>query len=290
LRNTGGSDMSVELTHSPVPDDFAAKQEELERLEQELLQTEEELNTLRRELRAFESEYVRVVGVWFARLAEIEARIAELLALQNPTDPAAQESFNQARNRANESARETTEEQARPLESTFIPSPDLKKLWRDMAKRMHPDTGPEEERDRRTKFLQELNNAYETGDEVRMKEVFAEFMADAREDPDDGFAAKLDRVVQKIVQIQRRIASNSTAIAALRQSPIFELRERANQEKAEGRNLLSDMVLDVQLEIGVKAKLLQDLERKLSAPPVDPSSAVTVTAPPPSSKLPREEA
>jgi len=51
----------------------------------------------------------------------------------------------------------------------FTPSENLKKLYREVAKRVHPDLATEEsERQRRHELMAEANRAYAEGDEARL--------------------------------------------------------------------------------------------------------------------------
>jgi hypothetical protein len=76
------------------------------------------------------------VGALYAELDEWKARISELHARLDPS-PAAQAEAEEAR----EQARHTYEDAHRASSETpdFTPSPDLKRLFREVAKRIHPD-------------------------------------------------------------------------------------------------------------------------------------------------------
>jgi len=68
--------------------EFDAKRAQLAALEAELTQRELDLATARAELDALHSRYVRIVGVKFAELDELQAQIAEAQARRNPQDAA----------------------------------------------------------------------------------------------------------------------------------------------------------------------------------------------------------
>jgi DnaJ-domain-containing protein 1 len=86
--------------------------------------------TTQAELHSFEQEYLRVVGIRYTELDRIEAQIAEYMAYL-------------------ESSRD------------FKPSESLKKLYREIAKRIHLDLATdEEERSRRQQLMAEVNQAY----------------------------------------------------------------------------------------------------------------------------------
>jgi len=119
---------------------LAKKRAELAPLAAILAQRELELATLQVELREFEARYLRIVGVRYTKLDEIEAQIAETIAKLNPKDKDARKRAEQARSQAEESA-QATESAVSAAEPTrkFAPSEALKKLYRDLAKLVRPD-------------------------------------------------------------------------------------------------------------------------------------------------------
>src|SRR3990172_8580382 len=140
--------MGTKITRRQTPEEkeLHKKLSELAALEAELAQHELDLATLQAELRAFENRYLRIVGVRYTKLDEIEAQIAEALARLNPKDSKAKKQAAEARTKAQESAQATgnIQEQKEPLR--FKPSESLKKLYREVAKRIHPDLTTDEER------------------------------------------------------------------------------------------------------------------------------------------------
>src|SRR5437867_3121215 len=89
---------------TPEELELEKKKAELGELESQLSQRELELATLQAELHAFERRYLRIVGVRYAELDEIEAQIAELLARQRPQGDKAHREAAKARTKAEESA------------------------------------------------------------------------------------------------------------------------------------------------------------------------------------------
>src|SRR5216684_1285671 len=116
----------------PTPEDseLAKKRAELAPLAAILAQRELDLATLQVELREFEARYLRIVGVRYTKLDEIEAQIAETIAKLNPNDKDARKQAAQARSQAKESA-QATESAVSEAEPTrkFAPSEALKKLY-----------------------------------------------------------------------------------------------------------------------------------------------------------------
>ena len=54
----------------------------------------------------------------------------------------------------------------------FSPSPSLKSLYKEVARRIHPDLATNEvDRARRQKLMAEANLSYQAGDEVRLRSI-----------------------------------------------------------------------------------------------------------------------
>jgi hypothetical protein len=84
--------MNGELTRTLTPEEKEVEQKQI-RLSQsaiELAACETELATMKAELATFEHRYLREVGILYAELDSIVAKIAEKLSQQNPADVAAQ--------------------------------------------------------------------------------------------------------------------------------------------------------------------------------------------------------
>ena len=121
---------------SPEEEELTKKRNELALLQTELAERELYLANLRADLSAFEGRYLREVGVLYAELDDWSARIAKVVAKEEGTVEA-RAAATKARAQAEESYSAAHGEAARAIE--FTPSPELKKLYRDVAKRVHPD-------------------------------------------------------------------------------------------------------------------------------------------------------
>jgi chromosome segregation ATPase len=145
---------------TPEEEELAAKREELARLGAQLADRELALASLKAELAGFEGLYLRRVGVLYAELDEWNARLAELRAEQTRT-PEAKAEATEARAQAEEAYSAAHGEAAEV--QPFLPSTELKWLYREAAKRVHPDTATDEaDRVRRERLMKEVNAAYAT--------------------------------------------------------------------------------------------------------------------------------
>ena len=244
------SEQNLEKGLSPEDKELALKKAELERLEARLAQRELDLLTFELELREFEQLYLRIVGVLYAELDEIKAKIAEAKAASSPNDESAQKEAAEARAQAEESAHSTESvRDTKPLEK-FKPSDSLKKLYRELARLLHPDLVlDEKEKAKRHVLMAKANKAYEDGDE----ELLAQMLADQLNSPDeikgDGLGAELIRVIRQISRANERLMEIDKKFTSLEKSEFFELKSKAVEAESEGRDLLAEIATSIRTEI-----------------------------------------
>ncbi len=225
---------------SPEEEELQRKQRELENLQSELAESELELATLRSELIAFERRYLEVVGSRYAELDALEARIAESVARSRPTDPSARQKAESARTRAEESEEAMGDVGREDSAPGFAPSDELKALYRQAAKELHPDlTTDEEERERRRKAMAELNRAYEECDEERIRQILAEWRSSPEQVRGDDTAAQLVRAIREIAQVHKRLEAIKAEIEELAQGELHRLMKQVQEAATRGQDLLA---------------------------------------------------
>lgn len=257
--------MSINLIREQTPEEkeLARKLAELTILEGELAQRELDVATLQAELHAFERRYLRIVGVRYAELDEIDAQIAEALAEASPKSSEEQERAAQARAQANESAQESKIAQEPGHRDNFTPSDALKKLYREVAKCIHPDLATDEnDRVRRQHFMAEANQAYEAGNEARLREILREWENSPEAVKGDGVGTELIRVIRKIAQIERRLQAIESIIAQLWTSDLYRLKVEVERTEAKGRDLLSEMAIRLDQQIADAQRHLASLQHE----------------------------
>ncbi len=227
---------------SPEEQELALKQAVLAKLQQELAQRELDLATQGIELRTFETRYLRIVGSRYATLDEIEAKIAEFKASRNPENAAAQYNSKAARKQADESAQHAHAANSSSKKVEFKPSEELKKLYREVAKQIHPDLSEdEEERLRRERLMTEANLAFEGGDANRLRRILEEWESSPESVKGDGIASELIRVIRKIAQIRERLRAIEILIINTRNSDLWKLKQKVEEAEEAGRDLLAQM-------------------------------------------------
>lgn len=248
---------------SPEERELGKKQAELANLENVLAELELELATVRSELRIFEHRYNQKVGVLYAELDALEAQIAELEFSFNPDDFAAQQSAKQAQEKAEESAAEANRTNSLPDKQNFKPADTLKKLYREVAKLVHPDLANDEaDRIRRHSIMAKVNAAYENSDEAELQNILDEWKAGNDADAGAAIEIRLIRLIRKIALVEDRITAIEIELEGLRTSELFTLYTKVANAEAEGRDLLSDMASSVRVKISAAGNRLSNLKRK----------------------------
>jgi len=253
--------MSGHLTRrlKPEEEEILRKREELAAIRATLAERELELVDLRSQLAAFEGRYLRQVGSLYAELDEWKARISELRARLDPST-AAQEQAQQAR----EQARQTYDDAHGKASEAhdFTPSPELKSLYREAAKRIHPDFAKDSgDLERRTRFMAEANRAYEAGDAEALQRILDEYRDGADAVEGEGIGAELMRIIRQISQARGRVSAIEQELAALRQSEIALLKKQAEDSEQEGRDLLAELATSIREQIDLVKKEYEILSK-----------------------------
>jgi hypothetical protein len=222
----------------------------LSTLETGLAQKELDLATLTAELQAIESRYIRVIGNKFAELDRINAEIAEYLAAQEPENLHAQSEAQTARERAEDSAREAGEVTEPRKVENFKPTKEMKELYRNIAKKVHPDLAVDEkDYKRRTKVMAEVNKAYEDGDVERLEAILSEWETSPEAIEGEDIGSRLIRTIRMIARVKRRIAQIDKDIQQIVQSDLYELKLKIEKAETEGRDLIEEMATQLDKQI-----------------------------------------
>ena len=129
-------------------------------LEQQLALRDRELTVLKTELLALQDRYLTEIGPLYAELAELDAEVAEVEIRLGLRPAESQELID---------AEDDTEPTA-GCSNLSVPSADLKRIFRDVAKAVHPDRATDDAaRFRRHSLMAEANRAYAEQDEDRLR-------------------------------------------------------------------------------------------------------------------------
>jgi hypothetical protein len=243
---------------TPEDQELARKREEQAALEADLADRELRSANLRAELAAFERQYLHFVGSRYAELDEWKARIAERLVCEQPGNERARQAAREARARADETktvAGEKSEQEPR----SFQASPELKRLYRDVARRVHPDlTSDRDDRVKRQQLMADANHAYERGDESGLEKILTAYEHSPEAFHGEGPGAELIRVIRRVSQVRGRLAEIEAELQGLLRSDLYQLKIRVDEAEKTGHNVLQDMIAKVDEQIELAKKRLDE--------------------------------
>ncbi|MER5497815.1 J domain-containing protein [Streptomyces sp. NPDC002561] len=242
--------------------------------EQALIEFEIAVETFRVEVENFSRLHHQKLGPMYTRLDELDAQIAEARAARtgDPEDirkaqearavvmpmPGVDELFHDwidSDGLSPEAAAMLTEQPVRPPKRVR-PTEEARRLYRDLARKAHPDLAQDEaERSRRDEFIARVNAAYGLGDEALLMELAQEWEAGpAMPEPELGESeelyARLNWLTQRkdLLTVLARELEESAIGAMLRMAPddpdrlLDEIAEQLLGEVAQREDELAGLV------------------------------------------------
>ncbi|MFJ9807471.1 J domain-containing protein [Streptomyces sp. NPDC101158] len=264
-----GRDVSVDQSERPE----ARLDQAVRVAEQALIEFEIAVETFRVEVENFSRLHHQRLGPMYARLDELDAQIAEAKAAQSgdPEDlrraqevraavmpmPGVEELFHDwidSDGLSPEAAAMLTDRAVQPPKRVR-PSDEVRKLYRDLARKAHPDLArDEDERKRREEFITRVNAAYARGDERRLQELSEEWAAgpapEVRLSESEELYARLEWLAQRkeMLSVIARELEESAIGAMLRMAPddpdrlLEEIAEQLLAQVAERETELAGLV------------------------------------------------
>lgn len=240
-----------------------------------------QIQNLKIVLNLFLSEYNSKIGVLYVSLDKIKLRIKEYqnrinLAKNKKLSPddlnniekEVRENFFQERSKIDNLESETSDsseeyykylekEKGKYLDRKFLEK--QKKLYRKLALRFHPDRAKnEKQRKEFEKIFPEINEAYQNGDLDTLKEYMKQAEREeqiAKETPEEKLA-RLKKDYEIILGIILKIRKEFKDLKA---SETYKLKEKIDQAKEKGRDLLQELATNIKLEISENQKIVDKL-------------------------------
>ena len=238
---------------TPEGEHLADQERLLEELTEQLATKETEFATLGVEFARFRATYLIRFAPLYAELDGLEAEIARLLVERvggdGPAATAARARADEAEARAKESASaaEGAEDGSEPQSE---PTPNLKALYRRVAKAVHPDLASDDaERARRTQVMATASEAYAAGDEQALRRILDGEAARPEAIIGDDVASRLVRVIRKQAQITMRLAELEQLTRSLSADPLFVLFEQGRAAWEAGDDPLAEDERDLRTRI-----------------------------------------
>lgn len=193
-----------------------------------------------RELDMFAARYRQQVGTLHDQLDQLELDIAEA-ELGELSKKVAE---------GGESSHAGPPSPPRPEAAPRFTSDAVRKLFRDVARAVHPDLAHDEDaRDRRHALMIEANRAYALRDADQLRRILESWARspDAVQGSDP--AAMRLRLERRLAQIDEQLEIVARDLAALQASPLYELKTMVDAAAAKGRDLVADMVVRLKRDI-----------------------------------------
>ena len=252
---TSGAPGALEWHPGPGAEELVRRRAQLLVLSEQLLARERSLAAFRGGLHAFETSYRKALGARYARLDDLAERLeqtAELgdgdrpgpnLAADSPADRYPGQGLPGGQNWA------WGEREPEPEQRPVI-NDDAKRLFRLLARRIHPDlAGDPVEREWRTNLMVAANFAYEQGDVAALERLLEDWQRSPEAVTGSGAAAELERTLRRIAQVEASIAGIDEELAELEASAMGWLRRRVEKAAREGWDLLAHMVRELDRQI-----------------------------------------
>ena len=118
----------------------------------------------------------------------------------------------------------------------------VRRLFRDVAKAIHPDLAQDEPaRDRRHALMIEANRAYATGDEARLRSILLAWENSPEAVLGSDTEAMRERLVRRIAQVEAQLAAVDRELAIVRESALWKLQAMVDEAAARGEDLIAEM-------------------------------------------------
>jgi hypothetical protein len=200
-----------------------------------------EVDRIGRELDMFAATYKQQVGTLHEQLDRLELDIAE--AELGELSKAVAEG-------APMPAATPPPSRAIPDSAPRLTSDAVRKLFRDVARIIHPDLAADEHtRDRRHALMVEANRAYQLRDAEQLRRILEQWERSPEAVQGSDPAAMRLRLERHLTQIEDDLALCARDLAALEASQLYKLKAMVDDAAARGQDLVADMVRRLKRDI-----------------------------------------
>ncbi|HTH36316.1 MAG TPA: hypothetical protein VL572_00025 [Pyrinomonadaceae bacterium] len=254
--------MTTELTLKELPPEeieLTKKRRVVDRLAERLADAEEEIADLHAELERFEARYTMDVGRLYAEQDEIDAQIAEEELKLVPDDEEIKKRVEELRRLAEESAARAKAAEEKEAEK-WEPTAEARKAYHELARTIHPDLVLDAgEKERRHALMAELNQAYSSGDQERLRKLSGELRISPDTVTGGTIGDQLVRAIRQTAQIRKRLAEVEEEKRRAFASELYVLHQKVVSEDEAGRDLLKQMAERAKTHIAKSRRRLANL-------------------------------
>jgi hypothetical protein len=198
-----------------------------------------EMSRTQSDLQAFRIRYKQEVGLLHEQLDELNQAIAEA-------------ELDELARRLSGDAKEQTASPAGPSPAPLprFTSDAVRKLFRDVAKIIHPDLAHDDvTRDRRHSLMVEANRAYALGDEQRLRWVLDAWERSPEAVQGSDPEATRQRLIRRRAQIDEQLELYAAELTSLKASPLWQLKVMVDEAAGRGKDLMGEMVARLERDI-----------------------------------------
>jgi hypothetical protein len=219
-------------------DDVDTLRQRAAELETALGERDGEVTRVKAGLDAFRIRYRQEVGLLHEQLDDLDAAIAEAergVRADNPRPPIDSAAPPPDRSRLEVAPKYTSDA--------------VRKLFRDVAKAIHPDLADDHTRDRRHTLMIEANRAYALGDEHRLRLILEAWQNSPEAVSGSNAEADRLRLVRRIAQVEEQLEACAGELADLKASSLWHLKAMVDEAAAGGKDLVAEMVRRLKRDI-----------------------------------------
>lgn len=231
-------------------------------LELEVAEREAALTAIKIELQQLQANYLSQVGALYGELAALDAALLEEEIRRGLRPPPAGASEGDAD--GEDDGDGDGDEDDAACAHRAQPSADLKRMFRELARTIHPDMGRDDAaRYRRHSLMAEANRAYAERDLDRLRLILRTWERSPEailgDDPD----ANRERLQRRIEELRDRRTAIEREMSELRDSAIGRLQRRIDGARAQGWDLFAEMIRHVEREVAAARSRLASLTRTI---------------------------
>ncbi len=274
--------MRAGLVKAKTPEEIEIEKKllEIEQKRQRVAMLGQEIEELKQALGRFQVEYNARVGRLYVELDKLELLIQEhRLRIQLIVDERKvriQEIEDEVKRRftarwqeTRQTERETSgaseayERQKAEPKLDEETAQELKRLYRELAKRFHPDLAEtEEERQENSEIMAEINQAYAQKDLDKLRKIAEREGERLCSVPGETLAEKLARLTQESHRLDSVIQRLQGELEELKRSPTGEMMQKVEKAREDGQDILAGLAKDLEQQIKRKREELGGLVQR----------------------------
>ena len=231
--------MTSLVPSGPRDDDIETLRSRIAETERTLQQRAAGVTRAKTDLAAFRIRYTQEVGLLHEELEELDREFAEA-ELGEMSKRLEDEGEDQA----------AASTDAEPGTAARYTSDAVRRLFREVAKTIHPDLASDDvARDRRHTLMIEANRAYALGDEERLRRILHAWENSPEAVQGDDPEAERTRLARRLAQMEEELDGWGRELADLQESPLWKLKVMVDEAASRGKDLVADMVRRLKRDI-----------------------------------------